>query len=100
VAAIEKLIGQPIPWMGAPPAAASEPAPPVTPRQHEREQPRRGRSETPRQPQRGAAPVARIDGARPQRPPQPARHRAEDSDSSGDASHLPAFLLRPVPLKA
>jgi len=99
VAAIEKLIGQPIPWMGAPLAAASEP-PPAAPRHRERESSRRGRQETQRQPHRGAAPVARIDGARPPRLPQPARQRAPDSDSSGDASHLPAFLLRPVPLKA
>jgi superfamily II DNA/RNA helicase len=43
---------------------------------------------------RAAAPVARLDEARTRRPkPQP---QAED----GDTSHLPAFLLRPVPLKA
>ena len=39
-----------------------------------------------------SASIARI----PQRPPQPAKPRTEEADTS----HLPAFLLRPVPLKA
>ena len=115
VAAIEKLIGQPIPWMDGPLVAASEPQQsPAAPPQRERQQPRRGRSDRQRppqrentqhqpqrqnaqpQPQRPAAPVARIEDARPRRAPQPARPLADESDSS----HLPAFLLRPVPLKA
>jgi len=99
VAAIEKLIGQPIPWMnGMPAGAASTPqreaapaAPHSPPVQRERQQPRRGRADGHRQPQRSAS-IARI----PQRPPQPPNNRGED----GDASHLPAFLLRPVTLKA
>ena len=99
VAAIEKLIGQPIPWMnGTPAGATSKPqrapaadAPPSPPAPRERQQSRRGRSDNNRQPHRSAS-IARI----PQRPPQPAKGRGED----GDASHLPAFLLRPVPLKA
>ncbi len=100
VAAIEKLIGQPIPWMNATPAeAASTPRrAPDAPASHtapapqrERQQPRRGRADGHRQPHRSAS-IARI----PQRPPQPAKNRNED----GHASHLPAFLLRPVPLKA
>jgi hypothetical protein len=44
--------------------------------------------------QRPAASVARIDDARPRR--EPKRVAVDD----GDASHLPAFLLRPVTLKA
>jgi hypothetical protein len=40
--------------------------------------------------------VARIEDARSRRAPPPAPKRSEDSD----ASHLPAFLLRPVPVKA
>ena len=99
VAAIEKLIGQPIPWMnGTPAGATSKPqrapaadGPPSPPAPRERQQSRRGRSDNNRQPHRSAS-IARI----PQRPPQPAKGRGED----GDASHLPAFLLRPVPLKA
>jgi superfamily II DNA/RNA helicase len=96
VAAIEKLIGQPIPWMGefageASPAPQQQHAP--APRQGARP-PRRGRQDSHRQPQphRPAASVARL----PQRPPQPAPSRADD----GDTSHLPAFLLRPVTVKA
>jgi superfamily II DNA/RNA helicase len=90
VAAIEKLIGQPIPWMNAPPPDANSAPRPAASTHRERPQPRHGR----RPPQRPAASasIARI----PQRPPQPAKPRADD----GDASHLPAFLLRPVPLKA
>jgi superfamily II DNA/RNA helicase len=98
VAAIEKLIGQPIPWMnGKPiePTSAPQRAPatasPSRPAQRERQQPRRGHADRGRQPQRSAS-IARI----PQRPPQPPKSHGED----GDASHLPAFLLRPVTLKA
>jgi superfamily II DNA/RNA helicase len=139
VAAIEKLIGQPIPWMDKVPG---EPAP-------SHEEPRRasrsshssaGHNSSARsshgqpnghrhQPHRPAA--ARTDDARPRngdtrprsedtrprredarprhedarprsentnprRAPQPVRPPADESDSS----HLPAFLLRPVPVKA
>jgi superfamily II DNA/RNA helicase len=96
VAAIENLIGQPIPWMGEePPTAAA--APPRQASAAPRQGPprsRRSRGDSDRQQHRPAASasIARI----PQRPPQPAKPRADE----GDASHLPAFLLRPVPLKA
>jgi superfamily II DNA/RNA helicase len=101
VAAIEKLIGQPIPFMDSLPGtpAASEQTPRHAPRQ-----PHRGRRDDRRPPPR-PAPVARIDEARsrraaqpsrPAEPARPARHHADDSD----ASHLPAFLLRPLPAKA
>ena len=95
VAAIEKLIGQTIPWMGAPagPAQTSSPAP--SPQREASRPNRRGRTDGRRQPNR-SAPVARHEEARPRRVPQPASSRPED----GDTSHLPAFLLRPVPLKA
>ena len=102
VAAIEKLIGQPIPWMnGAPAGAASsaqrEPAAPAAPppAQSDRQRSRRGHGDGHRQPHRSAS-IARI----PQRPPQPPKHRNENRNEDGDASHLPAFLLRPVTLKA
>jgi superfamily II DNA/RNA helicase len=88
VAAIEKLIGQPIPWMNGPaPEAVSEPrlSAPV-----QRERPHRGRK--PHRPTAVSTSIAHIA----QRPPQPAKSRNDD----GDTSHLPAFLLRPVPLKA
>jgi superfamily II DNA/RNA helicase len=96
VAAIEKLIGRPIPYMdkAMDKAPAASAAPQHTPTQ-------RGRHDGDRRPQRPAttpasAPVARIDDARPRRAPPPVRPRQDDSD----ASHLPAFLLRPVTLKA
>ena len=104
VAAIEKLIGQPIPWMdvpGAPAAAVRHAA--SAPRQETHQETRhekshgphrRGRPDGHRQAQRPAASasIARI----PQRPPQPAKSHPDD----GDVSHLPAFLLRPVTVKA
>jgi superfamily II DNA/RNA helicase len=103
VAAIEKLIGQPIPWMNGPPpepAAAPRQAASTSPHStsphRERQQPRRGRAEGHRQPHRPAASASASMTRIPQRPPQPAISRADD----GDASHLPAFLLRPVPVKA
>jgi len=121
VAAIEKLIGQPIPWMDVPGApapavrhAGSAPRPDTRQEnrqntRHETRQEksrgapqgthRRGRPDGHRQPQRPAASasIAQIPQRPPQlRPPHPAQSRPDD----GDASHLPAFLLRPVTLKA
>ncbi|MGB6752379.1 MAG: DEAD/DEAH box helicase [Xanthobacteraceae bacterium] len=106
VAAIEKLIGQPIPWMdkipGEPAASLEEPRHAARP-QHSS----RGQSNGRRSSHRPAA--ARSDDAkprseetrphreeRPRRAPQPARPHSDESDSS----HLPAFLLRPIPVKA
>jgi superfamily II DNA/RNA helicase len=95
VAAIEKLIGQSIPMMGEPPADAAEAAaPPQEPR--EARGGRGGRSGPRREHPRAS--VTRLDEARPRRDrkgcarPEPA---ADD-----EPSHLPAFLLRPVRLKA
>jgi superfamily II DNA/RNA helicase len=100
VAAIEKLTGQTIPYMERTPdnrpahdeSSDKRPAESARPRQAKRE-PNRNRNEQSRRPQR-PAPVARIDEARSRRAPQPAH------SDDGDASHLPAFLLRPVTLKA
>jgi superfamily II DNA/RNA helicase len=95
VAAIEKLIGQTIPWMGEPPGAAlAAPRAPASPRSAGRPH-RHSRADDRRQPKR-PAPVARHEETRPRRLPQPAASRPEE----GDTSHLPAFLLRPVPVKA
>jgi superfamily II DNA/RNA helicase len=93
VAAIEKLTGQTIPWTGEP--ARSEA---TEPREQKHRGGRRSRSGPPPQKAKPAAPapVARLDEARPRRQPEPQRDRNEDSDGS----HLPAFLLRPVRVKA
>ena len=93
---------QPIPWMNdAPPAAA--PAP----------QQRAGCAAAPALPQRQGAPAATPTAAptahRPAAPLRPRSHgfrnarrsrRSKPRSEDADASHLPAFLLRPVPLKA
>jgi superfamily II DNA/RNA helicase len=91
VAAIEKLIGQPIPFMDNIPGVASVPDQQTSP-------PRERRDERPRDrhPSHRPAPVARIENARPRRAVQAPRPRADDSEPS----HLPAFLLRPVVVKA
>jgi superfamily II DNA/RNA helicase len=92
VAAIEKLTGQTIAWAGEPAPSADEPRrrerqPSRAPRQRQREQ-------RPESDERPIAQVARLDDARSRRPP-PRPHVEEDA-----GSHLPAFLLRPVTLKA
>jgi superfamily II DNA/RNA helicase len=121
IAAIEKLIGQTIPWMGElPGVATTDERPPMRePRKdgshkegsHKDGHRRHGRASPPRRegntPAPGArpdqarrenntpAPVARLDQARPRRAHPPVQQPDE-----GDASHLPAFLLRPVRIKA
>jgi superfamily II DNA/RNA helicase len=107
VAAIEKLTGQTIPYLDKQPAAEAASAPQQQPERSQSHQPRqsqRGRSDhrrrgqqEPRQQQPAKVEpgkVARIEDARPHRAAAPKR------TDDGDASHLPAFLLRPVPAKA
>jgi superfamily II DNA/RNA helicase len=96
VAAIEKLIGRTIPYMEQPAAAAPPPAQPTAAQHKGGARRPGGHADKRRQPPRQDASVTRIDEARSRRVPPPARPRADD----GDQSHLPAFLLRPVPLKA
>ena len=93
VDAIEKLTGQPIPWMDKP-AKPAEPEAAETetraPRSEHRE-----RGERPHQRSRGEHRRHSAE-SRPQQPrPRPQREAEE-----ADTSHLPAFLLRPVTLKA
>jgi superfamily II DNA/RNA helicase len=88
VAAIEKLIGQPIPWMASAPPEAVPDEPSAPERRREPRRPQRG-GET-----RRPAPVTRLHEARPRRASKPPEQDA------GAESHLPAFLLRPVRLKA
>jgi len=105
IAAIEKLTGQTIEWAGDPVSAESgEPRArertgrgPRERRPERRQQQRQGQHQGQHQGQQHERPdakVARLDEARSRRP-KPQSHIEE-----GDASHLPAFLLRPVPLKA
>jgi superfamily II DNA/RNA helicase len=142
VTAIEKLIGQPIPWAEAPARSpedeaamsADEAAPRRRGERHgdrhggdrhgrqERSGERSGqthgkrapskrpqersdrperppeRQDRPERPDRHERPakVASIENARPRRPQQPRPH----DDEPDVAQHLPAFLLRPVRVKA
>jgi superfamily II DNA/RNA helicase len=135
VAAIEKLTGQPIPFMEGFSSAPQDHAPETAPREqrdHQRQE-RHGRrggrhadnrrgndrqaserhsserqgSERPANERaanerqgndrnRRPAPVARIDEARSRRNTAQPQGQSEEAD----ASHLPAFLLRPVTVKA
>jgi superfamily II DNA/RNA helicase len=117
VTAIEKLIGQSIPWMeGSARAEVEEHVATDEPRKEGRRHSReergrehgRNREREPRRehgrdsrPRREGAPVTRLDEARPRRANKPAPPAAKD-DHAEDASggHLPAFLLRPVRVKA
>ena len=117
VSAIERLIGQTIPWMGEPAPAETREAHESRPhegershrggrnRSHGHERQPQSRQEQPRQDRetpRAAQPQPRPErepsrAAKPQAPrPHPPREPTQDSDGS----HLPAFLLRPVSLKA
>jgi superfamily II DNA/RNA helicase len=101
VAAIEKLTGQTIPWMGEPSAPAeSEGAEAAHSRRGGRQRSQgkdrhhehgQGHGHE-RRPSRRSEPVRAGDPVRP----RPAREPLEEADGG----HLPAFLLRPVPLKA
>jgi len=98
IAAIEKLIGQTIAWAGEPPHADESEAKTEhrrEGRQRKREHRHPPRQEnSPRHERRPApAPVARVEHARPQHAPN--QGRREEAES-----HLPAFLLRPLPAKA
>jgi superfamily II DNA/RNA helicase len=100
VDAIEKLTGQSIPWMEKPPAAVEDerPARAEAGNGRRRRGERSGRHEAPSRheggrPHRSERPTTAARGQTPQnRPPR--------DYEEADTSHLPAFLLRPVPLKA
>jgi superfamily II DNA/RNA helicase len=115
VAAIEKLIGQTIPWMGKEPHAPAqentekaragsgehrkgEPHKDAPRKgEHRKREHRNARHREHARPARREsvpAPVTRLDEARPRRAGTPA-HADE-----GAGGHLPAFLLRPVRVKA
>jgi len=115
VAAIEKLTGQTIAWAGEPVAAAA----PEEHRPRERTGSRRPRSHASGSPQRQASPEPQRQATPTQRQPsppprrettpakvarfgeaQPRRTVQRDEADDGDSSHLPAFLLRPITVKA
>ena len=89
VHAIERLIGQTIPWMDKP--AASETSASPSPREHGQ----RPHAEAPRDRNRARGPARQAKKNTPA-PKSPSYQPAQESDGG----HLPAFLLRPVPLKA
>jgi len=94
VDAIEKLTGQTIPWMDKPVAQAGAAEAPVAEERAPRPE-HRERGERPHQRSRGEH---RRQGGEPR--PQQARPRPQREAEDADTSHLPAFLLRPVTLKA
>jgi superfamily II DNA/RNA helicase len=95
LAAIEKLIGQSIPWAGKP-AAPSDPAP-----EHHSRSVKSGRDGHQRR-QHNARSHATHNAPVSNPPTQPSVPNREPKPEvvSNDTSHLPAFLLRPVPQKA
>ena len=118
VSAIEKLIGQPIPWAGAPaPAETGEHGAPREHTGHRGSGGARHRGEHHRAPARRAHASARST-RRAQTPAKPAQRPAQASAAAAarleprkaatrarrprtaTRSHLPAFLLRPLSAKA
>ena len=114
VTAIEKLIGQSIPWMAQPARAQHDDAVvgehrSAPPSRHRREP---SRSSSRKRTPNSAAPVARLDEARARRASK--SHAAASKAAKpvakstvlkavvahAEGEHLPAFLLRPVRLKA
>ncbi len=95
VASIEKLIGQSIPWSGNPVAEQEEA--PSDRRRHN------GRSSPPPRGRKAASSpgreekVAAIGNIRPRRAPNPPQR---PRDEAADLGHFPAFLLRPIRVKA
>jgi superfamily II DNA/RNA helicase len=111
VASIEKLIGQTIPWVDGPPPSSDEPARPHS-RSERTERAGRGRrrerterserpqAATPAQPER-VVPEAPAAALAPTPSPRPSRSESgQRYENSFDPAHLPAFLMRPVRLKA
>jgi superfamily II DNA/RNA helicase len=102
VDAIEKLTGQTIPWMekSAAPAALEEAQPREAKSNGRAHRERGGRPERSERSRRAADKRSAPAAARPAASPaaRPARPPRDFEDA--DTSHLPAFLLRPVTLKA
>jgi superfamily II DNA/RNA helicase len=104
VAAIEKLIGQTIPWSDQP-APAEHAAADTAAESQPREQHREPRRESGRGRQRNKPDRQRKPDRQPKAAAQPATQPAAApqrvaAQEEADHSHLPAFLLRPVHVKA
>jgi superfamily II DNA/RNA helicase len=113
VALIEKLIGQTIPWVDGPPPVSDEPARPRSRHQRGERTGRGRRGERPEREERPTpaaaalpdhvavvpdAPATAVTPAANRSQPQP--ERRQRNENSFDPAHLPAFLMRPVRLKA
>ncbi|MBN8958215.1 MAG: DEAD/DEAH box helicase [Rhizobiales bacterium] len=104
VAAIEKLTGQTIGWLDTPPPAEAEDGERSARKERHsrggRSDKRRGRNPRPAADNDPATQgtVARLDEARDRRRARPQREPELAND--GIESHLPAFLLRPIRVKA
>jgi superfamily II DNA/RNA helicase len=94
VGAIERLIGQPIPWVGEPAGDAEEARPSRRSGRHRNDH---AADERPRAHRPARPAVASLETARPRSRPEPRREHVREAT---DASHLPAFLLRPTRVKA
>jgi len=95
VVAIEKLIGQSIPWTGGHPVAEPIEAPTHRGRRNGRAP--AARSRKPTSPHAREENVTAISDMRPRRLAVP---KLRSSDEGLELPHLPAFLLRPVRIKA
>jgi superfamily II DNA/RNA helicase len=115
VAAIEKLIGQSIAWMGDPPVDEHQGAAVSPASERHGGRPHRGRNGGRHREQPAPASITHLDEARPasaapiksranpapRAEHKPGRNAGRDrSNDESDISHLPAFLLRPVRAKA
>jgi superfamily II DNA/RNA helicase len=93
IAAIEKLIGQSIAWMASPAVTVVEENPAV---ERPRHRPARGHDRRPAPQAKRPASSPPSQTAKPKAAARAEAPRTRDSEGF----HLPAFLLRPVPVKA
>jgi superfamily II DNA/RNA helicase len=101
--AIEKLIGQSIPWLDSAAAPApTEPKPEAEAERSAERQERKGRGRrggrNRKGPRSGQPPHAEAARSREVRP-QPEHNPKPQPQPSADSSQLPAFLLRPLPAR-
>jgi superfamily II DNA/RNA helicase len=95
VISIEKLIGQPIPWTGSPVVEQEESL--SRRRRHNGRSSAAPRGHKPAPPPEHEEKVAAISKIRPRRLSSPLPRQR---DEASDLGHFPAFLLRPIRVKA